>query len=134
MSTVCFALRDRLVAQVTETGARIRSLVLEQNPTLPAAVYTLLSDIPTDDISGMAGLFRAEIQYDIFATTPDQAQAVADKFRLALQGYEGTNLTVKILGIHFVTQFDTWEGDINEYRTSIRVAVWYDRENPADSS
>lgn len=129
-TNVAYALRDRLVAQVTETGARVQPAVLQQIPTLPCALYTVLTDSPTDDISGMAGLFRAEIQYDIFATTPDSVSAIAEKYRLALQGYKGTNLSVSILGVHFLTQFDSYEGEVDNYRMSLRFAVWYDRENP----
>jgi len=126
-----FALRAYLLTKVTDVGTRIRPNILEQNVVLPAVSYQILFDEPTDDISANAGLFRAQVQYNVFAKTPDAVQPIADKIRLALQGYKGVSSLVDILGVYFVSQFDNYEEEIDNYVVTLRFGVWYNRANPA---
>lgn len=133
MSSIGSAIRHRLVNDATVSAlvaTRVYPQVLPQSPTLPAVVYNVLSDTPSDDISGNAGLFKAEIQFDCFATTQLAAEALDEKIRLSLQGYRGTHLSVEIRGIYFNLGLDNFEAEVLNYRKISRYEVWYRRENP----
>lgn len=103
---------------------------LPQNKKPPAITYALLADVPYDTIDGMAGLYRAVIEYKIYSTTMRLAEQIEDAIRLAIQGYRGEELNVTICGVHHLHVTDDFEDEINEYNLISRFAVFYRRENP----
>lgn len=116
---------------VAGVAAKIYPRVLPQNTVVPAVSYQVLSEIPYDDISGNAGLYRAVIEFKIWSKTAAQAAAIEEAIRLAIQGYQGINLTVRIIGVHHLHTHDDFEGEIGEYNQLSRFGVFYRRENPA---
>lgn len=131
------SIRDAIRKQLTDTAAvvaicstRIYPLVLPQNPTLPACVINILLDEPQDDISGMAGLFKAEIQIDSYAETLQACQNLAEEIRLSLQGWNGTKLSVVVDGVYLETSLDGFEPEVSDYKQIQRFQVWYTRGNP----
>lgn len=126
-------LRTKLKADtalIADVVARFYPRVLPQNVILPAVIYKVLADVPSDTIDGLAGLFRAVVQYDVRATTAVVAERIEDNIRLSLQGYRGTISNVKVKGIHVLHGMDDIEEEVADYRRIIRFGVWYDRENP----
>jgi hypothetical protein len=130
------AVRDALVKNqnvFTLVGHKIYPKVLPQLAVLPALTYQVVSDGPSDTIAGMAGLFNATLQIDSWATNPLAAQRINDAVRLAIQGYRGNHLSVKILGIHLTMDFEDFEPEVRDYRYIARYSIWYRRENPDHS-
>lgn len=114
-------------------STRVYPEKLPQNPTLPASIYTVLSDIPFDDISGQAGLYRAIVEFESIAKTKAEASSIEDAIRLSLQAYRGTKLGVNILGVHHLQTHSDFEGEIAEFKMISRFGVFYNRANPSHS-
>jgi len=124
------ALRDVLVNVPTLADVRIYPIHLPQDPELPAIVYQVLADDPIDDITGCAGLFMGRVQYDAFDISFNDAKALIEQVRLALQGYSGVNLGVIIKGVQLETKMDMYEEEIKNFRSLIRFRVWHREANP----
>jgi len=131
--SVAAAIRDRLVNESTVSaivGNRVYRSVLPQNPVFPALVLDVLIDKPRDTIDGAASLFRADIQVDCWSQKASEAAALAEAVRLALQGYRGTHLSVKLRGIYITEQLDGFEPEVSDYKQILRFGVWYRRASP----
>lgn len=127
------AIRSKLIADTLITslaGTRVYPQKLPQNPTLPAVIYSIISDTPNADVSGMAGLFNADIQIECYAETAQAAQDLSENVRLSLQSYRGTHLSVGINGIYFITEYDAFDDEISNYRRISSYEIWYTRTNP----
>jgi hypothetical protein len=138
MTTIINAVRNRLGTDADILAilpiTRIFPKVLPQNPSFPAIVLNTLDDAAAgDDISGMAGLFRATVQVDSWALTMTAAQPLAEKVRLSLQGYAGVHAGVTIHGIYYEFASDDFEGEVQNWRIIQRYQLWYDRANPIRS-
>lgn len=130
------ALRSVLVANagiITKAlTQKIFPQKLPQNTVLPAISYLVVADIPTDDIAGNAGLFRAIVEYKAWAKTEKEAAEIVNIVRLALQGYRGVPLDVKIQGIHYLHEHGDFESEVIDYSRIARFSVWYKRLNPGE--
>lgn len=104
--------------------------VLPQNEAVPAIVYEVVSDLPYDDVEGRASLYRAIINYQALSTDSDEVNQIEDALRVALRGYRGENLSVKIRGIHHLQSTDDFEGEVLEHVKIVRFGVFYRREDP----
>ena len=127
------AIRKKLSEDVNITAitaTRLYPKVLPQPAVLPAIIYNVISDVPSDDISGNAGLYRAIVQIDSYAKNAIDAIRLDDFVRLSLQGYRGMNLSVNIRGIHHLQSMDDFEAEVSDYKQISRFGVWYKRENP----
>jgi hypothetical protein len=111
-------------------GPKIYPKVLPQNAVLPAITYDVLADIPYDDISGNAGLYRAVIEFKIRSKTDKESSEIEDLLRLAIQGYQGINLNVSIRGVHHLHRMSDFDGEVTEYNLVSRYGIFYRRENP----
>lgn len=125
-------IKTKLNTDVTVTAilsTRIYPLILPQNPTLPAAQYAIIDGPPTDNLAGKAGLYRFELQIDIFANRYKQAVEAENVVRKSLQGY--TNIgSGNIQGIYHLMSSDDYEKEIANFKKVMRFSVWYGRENP----
>jgi hypothetical protein len=134
MSTVSNAIVNRLITYqplVALVANKVFISILPQNIVLPACRVSMITNSGADNLSGMSGLFSAEIQVDTWADkTPVTAQRVSEQVRMALQGYQGTHLNVKIRGIYLIYEMDGFEAEVSNYRIIQRYQVWYDRANP----
>lgn len=111
---------------------RVFPKVLPQNTTIPpvAVTYEVLADIPFDTIGGMAGLYRAVLEYKVWSKKTTEAAETAEILRLAIQAYQGNSLGVNILGVHHLHDQDDFEAETGEYNLLVRFGVFYGRENP----
>lgn len=112
-------------------SAKIYPRVLPQNAKVPAITYQVLADIPYDTIDGMAGLYRAILEYKVWTEAATLAAEIENTIRLAIQGYQGVNLGVNIRGIHHLHGTDDFEAETGEYNQISRYSVFYERENPS---
>lgn len=62
---------------------------LPQKPTYPAYAYTIVSDTPEMHLLGEAGLSQARIQFDIYAKTRKESNAIAEAMRAGINGKNG---------------------------------------------
>ena len=127
------AIRDKLVNTTAITdicSTRIYPSYLPQNPTLPAIVFKLIDDkVPSDTLEGTGSLFRAVMEFNVFASTYSAAKNLSEEIRLAIQGYSGTNLSVNIKGVHFENEFDDFEEEIANHVIVLRFAIWHKETN-----
>ena len=110
-------------------GNRIYTLILPQNPILPAIVFNKLGEtiITDSDIAGLGRVFKADFQFESWSDSKSKSDNLAEKIRLCLQGYSGISLTVKIYGVIFAFESDNFESEINNYRIISRYEIIYKR-------
>jgi len=101
-----------------------------QNSTLPYIVYTVISDVRVQSMTGLSGLASPRIQFDCFASTYGGAKAVAEAVKVALAGYADTIGSVAINGILLVDDSDLFEppasgASVGTYRVSMDFIVWW---------
>lgn len=70
-------------------GDRLYRDRLPQGAAYPAVVYQRISTTHAHHMTAASGLAEARIQFDSWATDAASAEAVAEKIRLALQGFRG---------------------------------------------
>jgi hypothetical protein len=109
---------------------KVFPFVAAQNEEAPLITWQVAADVPYDDISGRASLYRAIVLYKVVSENADQKAHIEDALRIALRGYRGENLGVKIRGIHHLHSMDGFEGEILEYEDFVRFSVFYRREDP----
>jgi len=127
------AIRDILINNIpvnTLVAGRIRFLSIPQNAPLPYITYSILNEIPSDTLQGMAGLFTSTVQIDCYAKTYAESIDLSEKVRLSLQGYSGINKNVEIQGVYYVNGTDSFEAEIINYRRILRFDIWYKKPNP----
>lgn len=79
--------------------------VLPNNATLPAYVYTTISDIPAYQMGGEAGVATARVQIDCYAATRKDCDALAAAIRTAISGQRFTQGSYKIRTCHIDNAF-----------------------------
>lgn len=70
-------------------STRIYPDALPQNPTIPCAVYYVISDNPDHHFTGASQLTVLRIQLDCYAVTRLAANALSEAMRNAADGYRG---------------------------------------------
>lgn len=74
-----------------EVGTRIRPDAIDQNETLPAITFWRVSGTSVQNINGsVAGLARARVTIECYATQRDTANQLAEYVRIALINAKGT--------------------------------------------
>lgn len=96
---------------------RIYPLVLPQEPTYPAIVYTRVSGGQVNDLQGYAGLHNAHISIDIFAET----FAAAKSLSTAVHATLNTTTTIRCL---LTDDADNYEPELLAYRVSMDFSIW----------
>ncbi len=132
--SISSAIRDVLIDDAGVSALvedRIYPQVLPQKPTFPAITLQQLDSPPIDDITGHAGLHRSIFQIDAWAQSQASSNLLAEKIRLALSGYTGEPLGVKVRGIRLESKVDLFEPEIANYRKIQRFVIWHREENPA---
>lgn len=111
-------------------GTRVYIDHLPQNPTFPAiTIHDMTSEIYGDN-RGCWTLEKIPYQVDVWAkSSPDRA-IVSEALRLAISGYTGEPLGVKIRGIEIQSRQNMFQAEIDNYRKIHRVAVWHKESNP----
>jgi hypothetical protein len=104
-----FLLADSALAALI--GTRLHPLRLPQNPTLPAMTYQWVSGERAHALDGAVGLSSPRVQFDCWAGTYLQAEAVFEAFRKRLDGFRGDigSTPTKVQGAFFESERDMYE-------------------------
>lgn len=97
-------------------GSRVYPMLLPQNPTLPAITYQRVSGPKVQSLKGINALSHPRIQFDCWAATYTAVKGLAEKLISALNDYSG---------VIFYGDRDMYEQDVEVYRVSIDIAIWY---------
>jgi len=87
-------------------GNKIFPVQIPQNTQHPAIVYQHDSQVPTNIKDGPSPLDTVGLSIVIYATTYDDAQAIAGRVRTMLDHYQGTTAGVTVNRISFGGQSD----------------------------
>lgn len=82
-----FLLEDTTLAGLV--GQRLYPNVLPQAPTFPAMTFTWVSGTRFHHLGGSAGIAGPRVQFDCWAATYLEAEALFEALRLALDGFRG---------------------------------------------
>lgn len=106
-------------------GDRIYPNVRAQDATLPCLSYLRVSDIDRFSCMGSdPGLVKALYQVDVWASTYDEANAVAKQVRLAFQRWRNSS-GVNVQDTFIRTIRDLSEEDRKEYHIAIEIELNY---------
>jgi hypothetical protein len=122
-------LRTYLLADATLTtlvGTRMYPLKLPQAPTMPAIIYTWISGARVHSTDGPSGLSNPRVQFDCWAQTYLEAEALLEALRKRLDGFQGTAGSSWIQAVFFETERDGYDDDTELYRRSADFFVWYE--------
>lgn len=95
---------------------RVYPMVLPQNPTMPAIVYTLISKNSENRLEGSASLRQARMQIDTYAKTYSAVKILAASVLNAMEtaSFKGT----------LQTERDLYEADVKLYRVTQDFYIW----------
>lgn len=103
-------------------AGRIYPLIAPQGATMPFAVVSLVAIEPNDTKTGAATEDTATVQIDCYAPTFLGADALADALRRAMDKNPQTltvgTASVRVDGVQFVTERQSWEDDTEVFRIS----------------
>jgi hypothetical protein len=112
-----------------------------QEVTAPYVIFQRISTIRDHSHSGPSGLANPRYQFDAYAATPEEADAISDQIRLALDGYTGTVTSgespalfpdVWIQGIFAEDERDiTFDDKAELHRTSSDFFIFHRESVPA---
>jgi hypothetical protein len=123
-----FLLADAAISTAVG-GTRIYPTVLKQGIRDPSIVYNRITGLGNWTTTGPSGLTRPRFQIDCYATTSDQAEALADLVKARLDGYRGLMGSVMVQGVFFDTERDDYQADAELYRTSRDYFIWFEERN-----
>lgn len=128
------ALRTRLIATANVqsiVSSRIYPVKMPDNPTFPAISMQMVSALHEESLSGSSGLVGALLQLDCWAASINTAHDLAEKVRLALEGFRGTVASHDIQGITDWQTIDSFDDDTAIYRVSCLSRVWHIEAQPS---
>lgn len=102
MANIEHALRNRIrsASNVTDIVAtRVFPAYVPKGQALPACVYELTSSDPLDTNSGHAGLTYSRFTIECISNSYSEVKDLAEKVRLAVTGYSGTEASVEITSL-----------------------------------
>jgi len=111
-------------------GTRIYPQLLPQAPMFPAISYQVVSGFRETAMDGPAGVNRARLQFDCWASTYLQAEAVANAVRVAIDGFKGSiGSPARVLqSVFFAGERDLYEPDPPAFRRSADYLITYQEE------
>jgi hypothetical protein len=127
VDTIEKAIRSILIADTTVKAITTRCYpaTLPQDPTYPLIVYYKVTGMRDHHLQGPSGLAHPRFQVEAWATTYDAAKALANAIREALDGYSGTQGTVRIGSILIESERDTYEDAVSCHRVIMDFYVWH---------
>lgn len=104
--------------------------ILPQNCLLPAYTYTIVSDEPQHHLQGLSGIALARIQFDFYAKTRKESNALDEAVRIAISGQRGTWGSESIRTCHAQTGIRGMDQPIDasdkwRYYVTRDYLVWY---------
>lgn len=116
--------RPGLVALV---GDRVYPRKMPPDPVFPLVLYTRVSTPPRGlTHSGPVGLAEPRIQFDVWATDPLDADAVAEQLRLAVHGFRGSMDDVVVGSAQVVNDFDADDPDTGLFRRVLDAQIQHE--------
>ena len=110
MADIEHALRNRIRSSTDVTdvvATRVFPIFVPQGQALPALVYQLTSGEPVTSNSGHSGLTFARFEIECLSSSYSEVKDLAEKVRLAITGYSGTEASVKVTStVHLRTSDD----------------------------
>jgi len=116
---------------VINVGTRVYPRAAPQDAELPYIVYHQISGLPDRLIATASGLVKARFQVNAYASSFSGVDALADKIRLALDGYSGTAANVKIQSIFLQNEISLEQGEADmsgseRYGRALDFIIWFD--------
>lgn len=109
---------------------RIHPGRLPDKPTLPAIVYTVVTNETRFTHDGGLPLRHPLVQLDVWSKRAEEAERVEEAVTQALNGYKGPMGDVDYTaGWYLETSTDIYEQDTNLHRISMDFRGWYAQEN-----
>lgn len=99
-------------------SGRVYPLGLPQNAVQPCVSYSVSEEAEDETFDGQGGVSQADILIDCWATTYDEAQAVAQAVKSALQNNTGLVAGVNIQRLILERSLSVIEDDVDLYRTT----------------
>lgn len=129
------ALYDHLTTDANVFAALGLSVYNQMAPATESPPYAVISRVSATHVEtfdGPSGLVEARIQISVWATTPDQAEDVAELIRLALHGFKGLMgtelLDVRRIGAEGPVDLETMSGagsDTHDYGRAYDFNIWH---------
>lgn len=99
---------------------RIYPVQVPQDAQYPAVVYQTVNNTPINHLTGESDLQNDRVQIDCYAESSDQAHALADAIKAAMQGDANNFKAVR------VSRNDIpFDDDTKLHRVSIDYSIWY---------
>ena len=126
-------LSDAAVAALV--AGRVYPKILPQSPTVPAVTYQRISRVGVaDTLDAPGSLARPRVQVDSWGSTGDQAEALGETVREAINGFRG-NVSggASVQRIALETVREEYDDEVKLHRHSADYYVWHeeDRDMPA---
>jgi hypothetical protein len=112
-------IQSLLVAALTSITPRIYRTEAEENATAPFAVWSIVSGVPENNISGAPENDNSRIQIDCYSLSQNQAKQMG---YLAMAAVEAVNLANVIFG-----PVESREPDTKLWRWQFDISTWKDR-------
>lgn len=108
-----YALLSQEAAISGLVGSHIYPLRAPEDIVAPFIVYQKISGIRWRSLGGPSGMAQTRIQIDAYAASYAGAKTLAESIRIALDGYRGTVLGVRIGAVTLENDQDLLEEDID---------------------
>jgi hypothetical protein len=133
MSDIGKGVRTYLVSKSSVTdlvSTRIYPGVLPQAATLPAVVYTVVTNVPNDDVTGSSGSVNAGLQLDVFSDSHITSNNIGEQIRLVMQGYSGAMGDETVGAVRLTNRYEMYEkpvdgSDLGRHRVILSFNITY---------
>ena len=112
------AVRNILVSNAAITAliaSRIYPLILPQGSPFPAVTYNIVSNNPLHCKNGAASQDEIRLSLNIWSRKYEEAEAIAEASRNALDNYAGISKGQTINKIQIINEVDLYEEEPNVY-------------------
>ena len=107
-------------------GTKIYPQVIQQDTTLPAVTYNLISkNRRQSTIGGNYGLVSPIYEFRCYATTYSQAKNIGEQIKSALLNYSGAIGSYTVQGCFYVSEFDGYDSETKEFYVSQEFEFYY---------
>ena len=138
MSDIGKGVRNYLVSKSAVTdlvSTRIYPAVLPQAATLPAVVYSVITNVPNDDVLGSSGSVTANVQLDIYSDAHITTNNISEQIRLQMQGYSGAMGDETVGASRLLNRFEQYEkpvdgSDVGRHRVIMSFDITYTNAIP----
>ena len=103
---------------------------LPQDVKLPAMTYQRISGQRVHSHGGNSGLAFPRFQFSAWAKKYTQAVDLTEKLRLAIDGFRGTVLGVRIDVILFQGDRGFYENDLDIHQIASDYIIWHNEPKP----